>query len=365
MSGFIAKLVTVVTLILTGFAVLGASMSTESAQLGYSGTGMQQVAFKEDLEALVAASQAPPAFPPAASDGPRSSTAYQNVKVLGHLSTGEFTRLMTAITTWVSPVEGCAYCHNTENLASDELYTKVVSRRMIEMTMAINANFKSHVKETGVTCYTCHRGQPVPNQIWFTAPESPYAARLVGDNAEQNQPAALAGMTSLPVDPLTPYLAGSEQIRVISTGALPDGNRASIKQTEWTYGLMMHMSTSLGVNCTYCHNTRSMAEWEQSPPARAVAFHGIRMVRHLNNEYLTPLTSVFPPARRGALGDAPKINCGTCHNGAFKPLLGAQMLKDYKELAAPYVPTATTAAAPPPAEPAPVDPAAAPALGTP
>ena len=36
-------------------------------------------------------------------------------------------------------------------------------------------------------------------------------------------------------------------------------NRSSLKQTEHTYGLMMHMSDSLGVNCTYCHNTRSFA----------------------------------------------------------------------------------------------------------
>jgi len=35
---------------------------------------------------------------------------------------------------------------------------------------------------------------------------------------------------------------------------LPSGNRSSIKQTEWTYSLMIHMSESLGVNCTYCHN---------------------------------------------------------------------------------------------------------------
>ena len=54
---------------------------------------------------------------------------------------------------------------------------------------------------------------------------------------------------------------------VASTEALPGTDRSSIKQTEWTYALMMHFSTALGVNCTYCHNSRIFASWEQSSPA--------------------------------------------------------------------------------------------------
>ena len=44
---------------------------------------------------------------------------------------------------------------------------------MIEMTRHINATWKPHVADTGVTCYTCHRGQPVPANIWFTGPRAP------------------------------------------------------------------------------------------------------------------------------------------------------------------------------------------------
>ena len=82
---------------------------------------------------------------------------------------------MTAMTNWVSPQQGCAYCHNNENLASDELYTKVVARRMIQMVRHINADWKQHVAGTGVTCYTCHRGQPVPANVWFQNPGPPQA----------------------------------------------------------------------------------------------------------------------------------------------------------------------------------------------
>jgi photosynthetic reaction center cytochrome c subunit len=56
------------------------------------------------------------------------------------------------------------------------------------------------------------------------------------------------------------------------------------------------------------------------------------MVRDLNNDYLTPLTSVFPAHRLGSEGDAPKLNCATCHNGVNKPLYGAQMLDKFPSL---------------------------------
>jgi len=68
---------------------------------------------------------------------------------------------MLAITQWVAPEQGCAYCHNGDNLADDGLYTKIVARRMLQMTRHINKDWKEHVASTGVTCYTCHRGQPV------------------------------------------------------------------------------------------------------------------------------------------------------------------------------------------------------------
>jgi photosynthetic reaction center cytochrome c subunit len=117
---------------------------------------------------------------------------------------------------------------------------------------------------------------------------------------------------------------------------LPSGNRQSTKQTEWTYGLMMHMSDSLGVNCTYCHNTRSFADWEASSPPRATAWHGIRMLRDLNTTYLAPLAGTLPPHRLGPDGDVPRASCATCHLGAYKPLYGADIVKGHPAL----VPTA-------------------------
>ena len=186
-----------------------------------------------------------------------------------------------------------------------------------------------------MTCYTCHRGNPVPKQIWFDEPEQATRFQGIRNPALVSGASTTAGMTSLPQASLRPFLAGDEQIRIQATEAVESDDRSSIKQAEWTYGLMIHMSNALGVNCTYCHNTRSISgRLEHQPRRRAAqAWYGIRMVRELNREYLEPLASTFPHERLGPLGDGPKVNCATCHQGAYKPLLGVSMLKDYQALA--------------------------------
>ena len=312
-----------------------------AVQSGYRGTGMEQVNNPRTDRITVALNQAPASAEAASPDGPKASQVYQNVKVLGHLSVAEFSRHMVAITAWVSPQEGCAYCHNVQNFADDGKYTKVVARRMVQMTQHLNADWTPHVGATGVTCYTCHRGNPVPKQVWYAPADRKYAENSVmGDLAGQNIGAPSVGLSSLPNDPFTPYLLQDKQIRVNGDQALKftgtQANRSSTKQAEHTYGLMIHMSTSLGVNCTYCHNTRAFQSWAEATPQRVTAWHGIRMTRDLNVAYMEPLTATFPPNRLGVKGDVAKVNCSTCHQGVNKPLLGAAMAKNHPELLAPY-----------------------------
>ena len=107
---------------------------------------------------------------------------------------------------------------------------------------------------------------------------------------------------------------------------------ASIQMTESTYALMMHMSTAMGVNCTYCHNSRSFGAWNESSPQRTTAWHGIRMAQQLNQEYVVPLSAVLPDYRKGPTGQGKKINCETCHQGVNKPLYGTPMAQDYPSL---------------------------------
>jgi photosynthetic reaction center cytochrome c subunit len=330
MSGALA------TLLFTALLLAGCERPPiESVQRGYRGTGMEQLYNPRIVQAQAAANTAPAAPPAVPEGGPKASETFKNVKVLGDLGAGEFTRLMVAMTSWVAPEKGCNYCHNPADLADDSVYTKVVARKMIEMTRHINADWQKHVSTTGVTCYTCHRGKPVPDNIWFAPPLQGKGQTYAGNDAGQNKAAASVAMASLPYDPFSAYLGSSKQpgeIRVVSDTALPAGNPANIMDTEQTYGLMMHMSQALGVNCTYCHNTRSFADWGASTPQRATAWHGIRLARDLNEGHLTPLQGTFPAARLGPQGDVAKVNCATCHQGAYKPLYGAAMAKDFPSL---------------------------------
>lgn len=307
----------------------------ESVQRGYRGTGMVELFYPPTLIKQAAANQLPAEAPPipVAPGAPLAKDVFKNVQVLGHLDVGNFTRLMTAMTNWVAPTQGCTYCHEAD-LASDKPYTKVVARRMLQMTQHLNADWKSHVGTTGVTCFTCHRGNPVPANTWFADPKAVQATGFAGWRFGQNAPAKTVGVSALPADPFTPYLVGNGEIRVVSDAALAVGKGAdSTQHTEWTYALMMHFSDALGVNCTYCHNSRSFKSWDGSTPQRATAWYGIRMVRDINTAYLDPLKASFPADRLGPHGDSAKVNCATCHQGAFKPLLGANMLAGYPELA--------------------------------
>jgi len=158
---------------------------------------------------------------------------------------------------------------------------------------------------------------------------------------------AAVGNSSLPYDPLSAYLnTEAPDIRVQGTQALQVGNRHSVRQAESTYGLMIYMSQSLGVNCTYCHNSRALAAWDQSSPQRATAWYGIRMVRDLNINHLNPIGPLLPKHRLSAEGDNPKVGCQTCHKGAYKPLLGQSMLGEggHPELRGPVFRTPAAAA---------------------
>lgn len=313
-------------------------------QRGYRGLAMGLVYNQATLAGKEAANVVPAAQPPADPDGPPATTVFKNIQVLTDLNVGQLTRLMLAMTAWVAPADqSCGYCHGGADMANDDNYRKVVARQMLRMVRTLNTEWKPHVGQTGVTCYTCHRGNAVPSFVWYhSAPATMFPN--AGWKAGQNAPAMSVGLTSLPNDPFSEFLDDQPtNIRVVANSALP-GDKGWIKQAEETYGLMMHMSEALGVNCTFCHNSRSFTSWDSSTPQRATAWYGIRMVRDLNVHFLEPLANTFPANRKGPLGDVAKANCETCHQGVYKPLFGVSMLKDYPELAGPMHPAVAPAA---------------------
>jgi photosynthetic reaction center cytochrome c subunit len=107
---------------------------------------------------------------------------------------------MASMTQWVAPnAGGCVYCHNPANFADDSKYTKVVARRMLQMTQHINADWQQHVAGTGVTCYTCHRGHPKPQDqngeaaYWYAAGDPAHKGGMLGWRDGQNEPAYSVG----------------------------------------------------------------------------------------------------------------------------------------------------------------------------
>jgi len=320
-------------------------------QQGPNGVAINSVKHKATMK--VAADVPPPPYEltPEMRAGERAGAAYENVQVLGDISVDEFNYMMAALTEWVAPADGsvenggCNYCHNPENMASDEVYTKVVARKMLQMTRTINANWTPHFNNnygqgndgSGVTCWTCHRGKPVPANVWSRA--TPSGSALKGNKMGQNTPLTQTAYASLPYDFFSSYLEGDGSVRVGAKSAYPSTHEASIVKTETTYGLMMHQSQALGVNCTFCHNSQNFGKWDDSRAQRVNAWYGTRMVRDINNNYINTLAEVWPANgagiygnRRGPEGDPLKVNCATCHNGINRPLGGAKMLKDYPAL---------------------------------
>jgi photosynthetic reaction center cytochrome c subunit len=329
------------------FTQLAGFHRTEVVQRGYRGTAMNELYRESTFETLDKINTYPKPLGPAKTDGPKAAETYENVQVLGDLSKAQFARTMLSIKAWVAPEVGCNLCHAAPVYNSDEKYTKRVARQMLIMVRHINTDWTQHVGKTGVTCYTCHRGNQVPQKLWWSStPKTPSGLML--QKSAMRLPTAASGNTALPNDALTDYLLHDNPIRVQGTQPLAGANRNSVWHARDTYGLMMVMSESLGVNCTFCHNTRSAASWETSTPQRVTAWYGIRMVRDLNNSVELTLKGTLPPDRLGPTGDTPKIYCATCHQGANKPLYGAPMLKYYPELVRPQ----TADAAVPPTQPA-------------
>lgn len=288
-----------------------------------------------------------PPYPPVEGE-PLAGEVYENVQVLAEVPEGNFNRLMVAITQWVSPEQGCAYCHARADeglYADDQLYTKVVSRRMIQMTQYLNDEWYAHMNvdgEVGVNCYSCHRGLPVPTEIWFRV--DPVVGTMDGWGEVQNRFTVQSEWTSLPSDALYRYLYEDQRISVHDlasrVGDWPDDpDSPTWQDTERTYSLMNYFANSLGVNCVFCHNSRAFYDASQYTPQWATASLGIPMVQETNRIFLEPLRDVYPPERLGPVyADAPKAACKTCHKGWNKPLQGLNVIGDWPELAAPGAP---------------------------
>jgi photosynthetic reaction center cytochrome c subunit len=312
---------------------LGQPYNSESLQTGPRGTGMSVPEFDSDrftpdptIEGYVRSDPIPP------QGGEQMAIdVYENVPpALSEVTVENYDRLLTAMRSWTG----------IPDLMEDaDNYQTQVAWTMVEMTQSINENWYGHIaaqQEVGVTCYTCHRGQPVPSEIWFRI--APNNDATAGWAAIQNRATLRSQYTSLPVDALEHFFIDYGQINVHNLESRVAENPSdpgvqTWQDTERTYALMNYVSNALGVNCVFCHNSRAFYDVEQVTPQWATEQLGIGMVQEINNDYLIPLADVYPEERLGPIhGDAPKAACKTCHKGYQQPLNGLVMYPDWPEL---------------------------------
>lgn len=323
-------------LVVVGLAALGQPWKTDSLQTGPRGTGMMVTKFQSDAltpDPTIAGFQATTSDPIVPQGGEQTAgDARENVPPgLEDLTVENYDRLLTAMRVWTGIPD------LFEDPAS---YQTTVGAIMIGMTRDLNENWDGHVnanKQVGVTCYTCHRGQPVPSDVWFR--QSPALKATEGWASVQNYVTPVSSYTSLPSDALQKYLVDREIIGVHDlesrvAGVPGQDGYPGIQNAERTYALMNYIANSLGVNCTFCHNTRAPYDGSQVTPQWGTTMLGNQMVQELNNDYLPVLEGLLPPDRLGPrFADYPKVGCRTCHKGYQQPLQGTNVIGQWPELA--------------------------------
>ena len=313
----------------------GQPFPTESQQTGPRGTGMHVQEFVSDLAVYPDVEGFFNSEPIVPAEGAAMMGSADGVPpALANLTPENYERLVTAMRDWTGIPDLLE--------PGNDSYQTQVAYSMIEMTQNINQNWIGHVQanaEVGVTCYTCHRGQAVPNNVWFKV--SPVNSNVAGWSANQNRVTMVSNFTSLPSDYLETYLLADENGNYANIGVHDLESRVQqqpgdplIQQAERTYAFMNYFANSLGVNCVFCHNSRAFYDPGQVTPQWATASLGIAMVQETLELYILPLQDVLPAERLGPVyADVPKLACRTCHQGEQQPLNGLNVIRNWPELA--------------------------------
>ncbi len=175
----------------------------------------------------VRAQSAPPQSPPAqaapaqaappAAKVKVSEEVLKNIQVLKGVPMDQWLPTMQFMATSLG-VE-CEFCHVGQQREKDDKKNKLVARKMIEMTNALNKNIPE--VESKVTCYSCHHGvaeptfvPPVADENWKPTPRGPAPA-------EGAQPAAAPTVPQITVDQVlekyTQAVGGAEAVQKITS----------------------------------------------------------------------------------------------------------------------------------------------------
>lgn len=213
----------------------------------------------------------------------------QNVKVLTGMTTTEIWTFMTSYMAGGLQVD-CTYCHDINNFAAEgaaEIGDEEVATRKdtallhLEMVADLNQNWITQLAEVEtkqpsgaqIICATCHLGDPLP----VSWPDELHA---------------LPNDFRLPLDDLDVLLLAGKQDQI------------SLDTVQNNQHTMFHISDSLGVGCTHCHNSRYFPDWDQ--PAKYYALTMLEMNQHILNVYSETMNDQEP-------------SCYLCHYNQVRP----------------------------------------------
>jgi photosynthetic reaction center cytochrome c subunit len=147
-----------------------------------------------------------------ASDTARSSEdVFKNIQVLKGVPSDQLVPAMQFMASSLG-VE-CSFCHVAGHFEKDEKKPKQTARKMMQMMFALNSD--SFSGQRVVTCYSCHRGSPVPIGTPLLASESQKESRADG-SGPQELPTNLPTVSQL-LDRYIEALGGSDAIQKISS----------------------------------------------------------------------------------------------------------------------------------------------------
>jgi len=205
-----------------------------------------------------------------------------NVQVLAGMTSAQIWTYMQQYVSGALGV-GCQYCHNIQNFASDEYPQKIAARNMLYLVSDVNAEFIVNLpnwRGNYVQCATCHNNAPnnlesVGVQFIKSVPDilvtvDPLDENGVAITDPALKPEALQQPISLQ-DSVLYYLYNyfvwkpfDPNVPESGRGALAltyDGGRTQ-EQVTINQNVMNYQSWSLGVGCTYCHNSRNFVGYE-------------------------------------------------------------------------------------------------------
>jgi Photosynthetic reaction centre cytochrome C subunit len=189
---------------------------------------------------------------------------YPNIKVLRGVSAERLPSIMSGFGRALGVP--CTRCHVEGAMERDDKPTFGKARRMLEMVNSISQNSKVEV-----VCWTCHRGQAIPE---------------IGPQIRTDMWPPELEMTAE---------QGREPVSVVYKNIKFFNSSASDLKSS-----MLFMAASLGVGCSHCHR---VGMWERDDkPAKDAARAMLAMVRDTRHEF----TDI-------------RIGCFTCHHGANKP----------------------------------------------